>query len=147
MTVVASVSITGAGTGRPDYSDHVERAAVTVYKTDQTQVLLASSSISLAVNGSATITVPSPTSGYKTVIRNAVVDIDANELLELQVVDPDANTIKEYGYHAIKFNIPDGIEVEYGETATVTVINRGNTSGVANMIVTGTDERILGVAL
>lgn len=134
------------GTGKQDYSQIVEKASALLFRADQEYTVIYSGTLVLNYGDSDSITVTAPSPGYRKILKIIKVSTKENQMIRADFSSPSYK-FSEFSYISVLRDLPEGVILEEGETATVTVTHIGD-SGVtaeAHITVFGVNEKIIGV--
>lgn len=130
------------GRGKPDYSQIAEKGSALLFRADQTCEVIYS--VTFVLYGDYNdITIKSPATGYRKIIKIIKASVKENQLIRIDFHSPSYN-FSEYGYASIVRDLPEGVILEEGQTATVRITHLGDVLAEAHIIVFGVNEKIIG---
>ena len=133
------------GTGKEDYSQIVEKSSALLFRADQAYTVIYSGTLILNYGESDSITISAPSIGYRKIIKIIKVSTKENQLIRMNFTSPTYE-FSEFSYISILRDLPEGIILEEGETATVTITHLGDATVTAEAHITvfGINEKIIG---
>lgn len=131
--------------GKPDYTQIIERASANLFRADQDYVIITSAVLVLEYGESANITINAPSKGYRKIIKVIKVSTKENQLIRMDFDSPSYK-FSEFSYAEILRDLPEGIILNEDETATVTITHLGDPYEVAEAHITvfGVNEKLIG---